>query len=311
MGQGMDDILDAVLESYALHPHIGKIGEKHFPKRHLILDVLKKLQCIVFPGFFDERELRNDNIRFYTGQLLEEIRETLLEQIAKTFRLFKEEYKEATDDVIQKHSEEVVEAFLAAIPKIREYLATDIEAAYEGDPAAFSRDEVISSYPGIYATMVNRIAHELYELGVPLIPRIMTEHAHSVTGIDIHPGAKLGKYFFIDHGTGIVIGETSEIGEHAKIYQGVTLGALSTRGGQQLKGKKRHPTIEDDVTIYSGASILGGETVISGGVVIGGNAFVTKSVPEQTRVSAKMPELQFRRNESVEFQSAEFLTYEI
>ena len=311
MGQGIDDILDAVLDSYVQHPHIGKIGEKHFPKRHLILDVLKKLQCIVFPGFFDEKELRNDNIRFYTGQLLEEIRETLLEQIAKTFRLFKDEYKDATDDVIQKHSEEVVDAFLAAIPKIREYLATDIEAAFEGDPAAFSRDEVISSYPGIYATMVNRIAHELYELGVPLIPRIMTEHAHSVTGIDIHPGAKLGKYFFIDHGTGIVIGETSEIGEHAKIYQGVTLGALSTRGGQQLKGKKRHPTIEDDVTIYSGASILGGETVISGGVVIGGNAFVTKSVPEQTRVSAKMPELQFRRNESVEFQSAEFLTYEI
>ena len=201
--------------------------------------------------------------------------------------------------------------FLAAIPRIRENLATDIEAAYEGDPAAFSRDEVISSYPGIYATMVNRIAHELYELGVPLIPRIMTEHAHSVTGIDIHPGAKLGKYFFIDHGTGIVIGETSEIGEHAKIYQGVTLGALSTRGGQLLKGKKRHPTIEDDVTIYSGASILGGETVISEGAVIGGNAFVTKSVPEQTRVSAKMPELQFKRHENVEFQSGEFLNYEI
>ena len=311
MGQGIDDILDAVLDSYVRHPHIGKIGEKHFPKRHLILDVLKKLQCIVFPGFFDEKELRKDNIRFYTGQLLEEIRETLLEQIAKTFRLFKDEYKDATDDVIQKHSEEVVDAFLAAIPKIREYLATDIEAAFEGDPAAFSRDEVISSYPGIYATMVNRIAHELYELGVPLIPRIMTEHAHSVTGIDIHPGAKLGRYFFIDHGTGIVIGETSEIGEHAKIYQGVTLGALSTRGGQLLKGKKRHPTIEDDVTIYSGASILGGETVISGGVVIGGNAFVTKSVPEQTRVSAKMPELQFKRNASVEFQNGEFLNYEI
>ena len=213
--------------------------------------------------------------------------------------------------MVQRHSEEVVDAFLAAIPKIREYLATDIEAAYEGDPAAFSRDEVISSYPGIYAIMVNRIAHELYVLGVPLIPRVMTEHAHSLTGIDIHPGAKLGKYFFIDHGTGIVIGETAEIGEHAKIYQGVTLGALSTRGGQQLKGKKRHPTIEDGVTIYSGASILGGETVISGGVVIGGNAFVTKSVPSRTRVSAKMPELQFKRNECGEFVDAEFLTYEI
>lgn len=269
------------------------------------------MQYVIFPGFFDQKELRSDNIRFYTGQLLEEIQETLLEQVAKTLRLFKEEYRGISDDVVQKRSEEIVDAFLGAIPKIREYLATDIEAAYEGDPAAFSRDEVISSYPGIYATMVNRIAHELYVLGVPLIPRIMTEYAHSITGIDIHPGAKLGRYFFIDHGTGIVIGETSEIGDHAKIYQGVTLGALSTRGGQQLKGKKRHPTIEDDVTIYSGASILGGETVISGGVVIGGNAFVTKSVPEQTRVSAKMPELQFKRNDNVMFQNGEFLNYEI
>ena len=311
MGREIDNVLEAVLDSYVQHPHIGKIGEKHFPKRHLILAVLKKLQFVIFPGFFDQKELRNDNIRFYTGQLLEEIRETLLEQITKTLRLFNDEYSEASDEAAQKHSEEIVDAFLASIPKIREYLATDIEAAFEGDPAAFSRDEVISSYPGIYAIMVNRIAHELYVLGVPLIPRVMTEYAHSLTGIDIHPGAKLGKYFFIDHGTGIVIGETAEIGDHVKIYQGVTLGALSTRGGQQLKGKKRHPTIEDDVTIYSGASILGGETLISGGVVIGGNAFVTKSVPEQTRVSAKMPELQFKRNKSVEFLNGEFLNYEI
>ena len=311
MTHKIDDLLEAVLESYARHPHIRKIGETQFPKRERILEALRKLQYIVFPGFFDQKELRGDNIRFYTGQLLEEIRETLLEQVAKTLRMFKEEYKQTAEDELQERSAEIVDAFLCAIPKIREYLATDIEAAYEGDPAAFSRDEVISSYPGIYATMVNRIAHELYELGVPLIPRVMTEHAHSVTGIDIHPGAKLGKYFFIDHGTGIVIGETAEIGEHAKIYQGVTLGALSTRGGQQLKGRKRHPTVEDDVTIYSGASILGGETVIGGGVVVGGNAFVTKSVPEQTRVSAKMPELQFKRNENVEFQNGEFLTYEI
>ncbi|MBR0192218.1 MAG: serine acetyltransferase [Thermoguttaceae bacterium] len=311
MSHKIDDVLEAVLASYAEYPAIGKIGETHFPKRHLILSALKKLQCVIFPGFFDEKELRNDNIRFYAGQLLEEIRELLTEQIAKTLRLFTEEFCDASDEVVQERSEEIVGTFLAAIPRIREYLATDIEAAFEGDPAAFSRDEVISSYPGIYATMVNRIAHELYELGVPLIPRIMTEHAHSVTGIDIHPGAKLGKYFFIDHGTGIVIGETSKIGEHAKIYQGVTLGALSTRGGQALKGVKRHPTIEDDVTIYSGASILGGETVISEGAVIGGNSFVTKSVPEQTRVSAKMPELQFKRQENVEFQSGEFLNYEI
>ena len=178
----IDDVLEAVLASYAQYPAIGKIGETHFPKRHLILSALKKLQCVIFPGFFDEKELRNDNIRFYTGQLLEEIREVLTEQIAKTLRLFTEEFRDAPGDAVWKRSEEIVEVFLAAIPKIREYLATDIEAAFEGDPAAFSRDEVISSYPGIYATMVNRIAHDLYELGVPLIPRIMTEHAHSVTG---------------------------------------------------------------------------------------------------------------------------------
>jgi len=205
----------------------------------------------------------------------------------------------------------VIAAFRARIPEVRRLLETDISAAYEGDPAATCRMEVVMAYPGLYAVTVYRLAHELYKLKVPIIPRIMSEYAHSKTGIDIHPGATIGEHFFIDHGTGIVIGETSEIGEHAKIYQGVTLGALSTRGGQRLKGRKRHPTIEDDVTIYSGASILGGETVISEGAVIGGNAFVTKSVPEQTRVSAKMPELQFKRHENVEFQSGEFLNYEI
>jgi serine O-acetyltransferase len=172
-------------------------------------------------------------------------------------------------------------------------LATDVEAAYDGDPAAFNHDEIILSYPGIFATTVNRLAHELYLLGVPLIPRMMTEYAHGVTGIDIHPGASLGHHLFIDHGTGIVIGETTVIGNYVKIYQGVTLGALSTRGGQLLGGVKRHPTIEDHVTIYSGASILGGSTVIGEGVVIGSNAFITKSIPEKTKVSVKNTELQY------------------
>ncbi|OQA86630.1 MAG: Serine acetyltransferase [Lentisphaerae bacterium ADurb.Bin242] len=310
MSNHLNDAVDAILESYERHPHIRKIDEKQLLNRTLILGVLRRLQFIIFPGFFDRKELKADNIRFYVGQVLGEIREILLEQIEKALRT-KEEYRDVTESAVRAHTAGIVDAFLTAIPKIREYLATDLEAAYEGDPAAFSREEVIFSYPGIYATMVSRIAHELYRLGVPLIPRIMTEHAHSVTGIDIHPGASLGKYFFIDHGTGIVIGETSRIGDHVKIYQGVTLGALSTRGGQILKGRKRHPTIEDNVTIYSGASILGGETVIREGVVIGGNSFVTRSVPEQTRVSAKMPELQFKRNNNVEFQGGEFWNYEI
>ena len=185
-------------------------------------------------------------------------------------------------------------SFFEKVPKIRDYLESDLQAAYEGDPAAYYKDEIILSYPGMFAVTVNRIAHELYLLSVPLIPRIMTEYAHSITGIDIHPGASIGKYFFIDHGTGIVIGESTKIGEHVKIYQGVTLGALSTRGGQRLKSLKRHPTIEDNVTIYSGASILGGDTVIGKNTVIGSNAFITKSIAEGTRVSIRNQELQFK-----------------
>lgn len=177
---------------------------------------------------------------------------------------------------------------------MREILATDVQAAYDGDPAAFNKEEVIFSYPGVFAITVNRIAHELHVMGVPLIPRIMTEYAHNLTGIDIHPGAVIGSYFFIDHGTGVVIGETTEIGKHVKIYQGVTLGALSTRGGQSLRHMKRHPTLEDNVTVYSGASILGGQTVIGEGAVVGSNAFITSSVPRGTRVSIKNPELQFK-----------------
>jgi serine O-acetyltransferase len=159
-----------------------------------------------------------------------------------------------------------------------------VQAAYDGDPAAYNKDEIIYSYPGLYAILVNRLAHELFLLGVPLIPRVMTEHAHSKTGIDIHPGATIGKYFFIDHGTGIVIGETTEIGDNVKIYQGVTLGALSTRGGQSLRNKKRHPTIEDNVTIYSNASVLGGDTVIGHDSIIGGSTFITESVPPESRI---------------------------
>ena len=189
----------------------------------------------------------------------------------------------------------------------------DVEAFYDGDPAAFSTDEIIVSYPGLYAVMVYRAAHELHLLGVPLIPRMMTEYAHGRTGIDIHPGAVIGHHFFIDHGTGIVVGETTVIGNYVKIYQGVTLGALSTRGGQSLRGVKRHPTIEDHVTIYSGTSIFGGATVIGEGVVIGSNAFIIKSVPGGTRVSVRAPELQFGENvqvREVDF-SQEFSDYAI
>ena len=177
---------------------------------------------------------------------------------------------------------------------MRALVQTDLQASYDGDPAASGKEEIIFSYPGLFAITVYRLAHVLYQLGVPMIPRIMTEHAHSVTGIDIHPGATIGEYFFIDHGTGIVIGETTVIGSRVKIYQGVTLGALSTRGGQNLRGKRRHPTIEDNVTIYAGASILGGDTVIGRDSVVGSNAFITESIGAGTRVTTKCQELEIR-----------------
>ncbi len=183
--------------------------------------------------------------------------------------------------------------FLRALPGMKAYLETDIQAAYDGDPAAMSTEEIMLAYPAFEAISIYRMAHELYAMKIPMLPRMMTEYAHQITGIDIHPGATIGKYFFIDHGTGIVIGETTEIGNNVKIYQGVTLGALSTRGGQNLRGKKRHPTICDNVTIYSGASILGGETVVGKNVVVGGNAFITTSIPEGAKVSVKSQELMY------------------
>ena len=198
-----------------------------------------------------------------------------------------------------QQAQEICLAFFSRIPQIRALVQTDLQAAYDGDPAATDMAEIIFSYPGIFAITVYRLAHELHLLNVPMLPRIMTEYAHNLTGIDIHPGASIGKYFFIDHGTGIVIGETTVIGENVKIYQGVTLGALSTRGGQSLRGKRRHPTIEDDVTIYAGASILGGDTVIGKGAVIGSNVFITESVAPATSVINKKQELQFKtRSES-------------
>ena len=185
-------------------------------------------------------------------------------------------------------------AFFQEIPAVRVTVQTDLQAAYDGDPAATGMAEIIFAYPGLFAITVYRLAHVLYTLNVPMLPRIMTEHAHSVTGIDIHPGATIGPYFFIDHGTGIVVGETTVIGSNVKIYQGVTLGGLSTRGGQSLRGKRRHPTIEDHVTIYANATILGGDTVIGRGCVIGANSFLTQSVPPCTTVTLKNQEMQMK-----------------
>ncbi len=245
----------------------------------------------------DQMELFRNADRDVVIGVLEKLRRVLIEdvmfQLTRQVSLVFQRQGEKPDQA-EQHAQQVCFAFLNGIPDIRAMVQTDLQAAYDGDPAATGMDEVIFSYPGLYAISVYRLAHELFRLGVPMIPRMMTEYAHSLTGIDIHPGATIGKYFFIDHGTGIVIGETTTIGDNVKVYQGVTLGALSTRGGQQLRGKKRHPTIEDNVTIYAGASILGGNTVIGAGSVIGSNAFITSSIAPGTTVSIKTQELQYR-----------------
>jgi serine O-acetyltransferase len=294
----MKYLVELLSKSYEDHSEIIKVDAGHKLNRSLIIEILEKLRSLIFPGYFGKKQITADTVEYYAGNLLEDINFNLSKEIAQVLH-YGEEYGGLGEEIINEKADELSLLFLSKLPEVRSYLATDVSAAYDGDPAAYSRDEIISSYPGIYAIMVNRLAHVLHTLKIPLIPRIMTEHAHSVTGIDIHPGASIGHHFFIDHGTGIVIGETTIIGNHVKIYQGVTLGALSTSGGQLLKQVKRHPTIEDYVTIYSGASILGGNTVIGEGVVIGSNAFVTKSVPEKTKVSVKNPELQFKTSEAL------------
>ena len=214
---------------------------------------------------------------------------------------------EDTDEQLRKNAaRHLTSAFGERIPVIREYVDTDVQATFDGDPAAYGKEEIVLCYPGLLATTINRIAHELFLLKVPFIPRMMTEYAHSRTGIDIHPGATIGKYFMIDHGTGVVVGETSIIGANVKVYQGVTIGALSTKGGQALKGAKRHPTIEDNVTLYSGASILGGQTVIGHDSIIGSNCFITASVPPQTRVTIRNQELLYKDGNGKECTSDEF-----
>lgn len=263
------------------------------PDKSEVIGLVKKLLQIVFPGYFRDKTFKIYNLENEFSVLLEDIFYYLNKQVRLALS-YREEYGDMSDDSLDEVSYDICKTFFAKIPSVREYLETDLQATLDGDPAAECKEEIILAYPGLRAIAVYRLAHELYVLNVPLLPRLMTEYAHSETGIDINPGATIGKSFFIDHGTGIVIGETSIIGENVKIYQGVTIGALSTRGGRKLSGAKRHPTIEDNVTIYSGASVLGGDTVIGRGAVIGGNAFITSSIPADTRVYIKNQELEYK-----------------
>ena len=250
------------------------------PNRKAIIEIIRLFQKLMFPVYYGEKHLLKLPPEQYSALLMEQIFDALSAQIAQTM----------DDD----RARDVTGELLTRMPELQRLLQKDLEAFFEGDPAAHNREEVVLSYPGFFAIFIYRIAHELYVRDVPMIPRIMTEYAHAGTGIDINPGATIGEYFFIDHGTGIVVGETSIIGNHVKIYQGVTLGAFSPAGMQSVPGERRHPKVGDNVTIYAGATLLGGGTEIGDNVVIGANAFVTTSVEPNTTVSIKKPEMTFR-----------------
>ncbi len=283
----------ALVESYGGGGvKIHHLDRRPLPSRDVAVAVLDALQELLFPGYTGAQGLTGAGLRLHVESRVAWLYETLAEQIARAaghgHRL------EDDCPVTERQATECAEEFIGRLPRVREVLATDVRAAYDGDPAARCFDEIIFSYPGLYAIMTYRLAHELHSLDVPLIPRIMTEHAHSRTGIDIHPGTRVGPAFFIDHGTGVVVGGTAVIGANVKLYQGVTLGAFSfdkDADGQLVRHTKRHPTIEDDVVIYAGATILGGDTCIGRGSVIGGNVWLTHSVPPGTRVLQDSPRL--------------------
>ncbi|MCE5327327.1 MAG: serine O-acetyltransferase [Planctomycetaceae bacterium] len=277
----------AILANYQTDARTQRIGHGFQPNRQQIVQIVEDMRRLLFPGFFGERGLTEGNLGSHIEHLVAEIREKLEQEIYACVCTERQCPTCADPETCRNDAEKMAVEFLARVPAIRDMLALDAQAAWDGDPAAKGTDEVIYCYPGYYAVTVYRIAHELLALGVPLMPRIMSEHAHGATGADIHPGAMIGKSFFIDHATGVVIGETTHIGDNVKIYQGVTLGAKSfpkDERGRIIKGLQRHPTIEDNVTIYPNATILGGETVVGHNVTIGGNVYVTESVPAESLV---------------------------
>ncbi|MBW1850311.1 MAG: serine acetyltransferase [Deltaproteobacteria bacterium] len=268
------------------------VSPEPIPSRDAVIDLIDRARRILFPGYFDHARLDEINLGYYFGHEINGFFEVLSEQIALSIRHECLRYGHPCTHCEERGEQEGIR-FIGEMPGVRLLLAKDVRASYDGDPAARSHDEIIFSYPGLFAITVYRIAHQLFEQEIPLIPRIMTEYAHSLTGIDIHPGAHIGESFFVDHGTGVVVGETTQIGDRVRIYQGVTLGALSLPSGavEGLRLQKRHPTVEDDVIIYSNATILGGDIVIGARSIIGGNVWITESVPPDNEVFLKKPEL--------------------
>ena len=289
-------LVERIVASYQGDDRTHHLDATFLPNRDRCITILELVRRVMFPGFFDEHRVTTDSVQYHVGELLTKVHDLLYEQIREALRYDLNRTADGKGDACDacdaKAAEET-DRFLAAIPELRRILATDIQAGFDGDPAAASTDEVIFCYPGLDAIFTHRVAHQLYVQRIPLIPRILSEYAHNETGIDIHPGAQIDESFFIDHGTGVVIGETCQIGKRVKIYQGVTLGALSTKGGQDWRGRQRHPIIEDDVTIYGGAIILGGTTRIGKGATIGGSVFITSPVPPGHTVTMKQPELKF------------------
>ena len=289
-------IVDAIIESCSNEKCFDHVDATVIPSKDSVIEILDIIRNILYPGYFEDQIIDSNNLPYHIGGKVTDLYEKLSKQIAHSIIHDCHRYGQECTECIQRGQKEAT-SFLQKIPQLREILASDIQTAYDGDPAAKSYDEIIFSYPGLFAVTVYRVAHELYEQNIPIIPRIMTEYAHSVVNIDIHPGAKIGHNFFIDHGTGVVIGETCIIGDNVRIYQGVTLGAISfpkDEEGNLIRGTKRHPTIEDDVIIYSGATILGSDTVIGARCVVGGNVWIIQSVAPGTTVMLKAPDLIYK-----------------
>ena len=287
------NVAKGLTENYASEELFMPKSGRRLPNRSVIIDIVRDLKSIIFPGYFSTDTSATVFPEYYVGHRLNDIYDRLKNQIEIALLYHGEEPEEAAT-----HADRTTCGFFEQLPEIQRLLLTDVRAGFDGDPAAKSKEEIIFSYPGLFAIYVYRLAHVLYKEEIPFIPRVMSEYAHGRTGIDINPGATIGEYFFIDHGTGVVVGETTEIGNNVKLYQGVTLGALSTRMGQQLANEKRHPTIRDNVTIYSNSTVLGGETVVGENTIIGGNTFITESIPANTKVSAKSPELLIKKPKS-------------
>ena len=295
LAAALPDVVAGLVDSIRGHAGMARLGDSYLPSRDVVCAATDRLMELMFPGYFGRQGIAVDALPYHVGELASGLMQDLFEPVRYCLR-----YRAGRPDCLEtqarcdREAREIVATFMRQLPAIRATLSEDVAAAFESDPAATSTDETIFSYPGLWATAIQRMAHALYDLDLPLLPRVMTEYAHGRTGIDIHPGASLGPRFFIDHGTGVVIGETCTIGANVKVYQGVTLGALAPAYGQMLRGTVRHPTIEDDVTIYAGTTILGGETVIGQGCTIGGNVFLTESVPPRTTVTAEPPTLKYR-----------------